>query len=149
MTNKINPLWSRYNWIRQVCCNPRHPEYARHGALGRTCDWPKPYSYQDFYSWIESTLGPCPAGYVLGRKDKAGDFVKSNLEWQSPKYRTRISPNTSHQITYQGVTRPLMEWSELLGIRVRTMRTKLNKGLTMEQIVQEDIKWRNRKGTTS
>jgi hypothetical protein len=145
---KINPLWSRYNWIRQVCCNPSHPEYHKYGALGIVCDWPRPYSHEEFYSWINSTLGPRPEGYVLGRKDKAGDFVKHNLEWQTPKHRTRTAFNISHQIAYKGEIRPLMEWSEMLAIPQRYIREKLALNMNLEQIVEKYQQYHARRRST-
>lgn len=133
------PYYYQYRHMRQVTDNPRHPDYDKYGAQGITCYW-KPRQYQQFYHWLISELGPRPGNkdqWVLGRKDKSGNYEPGNLEWQNIKTRSRTKIRQNIYIKYGRKSKPLSEWADDIGVPYYTFRRRLARGMTIPEIIKE------------
>jgi hypothetical protein len=139
MANKLPPYFYQYRFMKDATQNPRHPDYPKYGALGITCAWGS-RQYKDFYRWLITTLGERPGPgnqYVLGRKDKRGNFEPGNLEWQTILKRSRTNHKQNVYATYRRQTKTLIQWSEDLNIPYHTFRRRYALGFDIKEIVKE------------
>jgi len=133
------PYYNQYRFIRESCQNTNHPNYNKYGAQGITCHWDK-RKYHEFYDWLVNTLGhrPGPSNeWVLGRKDKKGNWEPGNIEWQTIKVRSRTNHKQNVYATYKRKRQALSKWAEDLGIPYYSFRRRYNEGWTIAQIVKE------------
>ena len=129
--------WPRYNWMRQVCHNPNHPEYYNYGAKGIECHW-GPGKYREFESWLLNTLGPRPSPeHCLNRKDKEKDYCPKNLEWALPKRRSRCNTCQNIFVKYRNRSQTMAAWAEELEIPYHTFRRRIVRGIPVKDIVKE------------
>ena len=139
MAYKVPPYFYQYRYMTDVSHNPNHPLYYKYGGQGITCAWAQG-QYKEFYNWLIKTLGERPGTkdeYVLGRKDKRGNWEPGNLEWQTIIKRSRTNHKQNIYITYRRQTKTLVQLAEDLGIPYYTFRRRVSQGLTMPQIVKE------------
>jgi hypothetical protein len=129
MRVRDHPLYRRWCFMRNVCNNPRHADYATYGARGISVD-PAFAEFWDFVDLIESKLGyPQDFDYrwKLARKDQAGDYTMRNLKWdQAAEVGRRC--DKAFKMTYKGKTKSLKEWSEQTGINFHTLLSRVNRG---------------------
>jgi len=69
------------------CEDPTDQGYHNYGGRGiKVCErWHDPWLY-----WEDiQTLGPCPPGGTLERRDNDGDYELTNVEWASWSWQSR------------------------------------------------------------
>lgn len=96
--------------MRQRCNNPKHRYYANYGGRGiKHCE-----RWNSFEMFLED-MGERPSGTSLDRKDNSLGYSPTNCQWAT---RTKQNRNSSQNqlITFDGQTRCLSEWCELLGL---------------------------------
>lgn len=116
-------------WIEmwQRCTNPKSQRWHSHGARGiRVCD-----RWKD-YETFRDDMGPRPPRHSIERRDNDGNYDPSNCYWASAKEQAR-NKRTTIRVTLNGVTKPLTQWCEELGIKATTVRYRLRKGLSPEE----------------
>ena len=128
-------LYRRWSWMRQVCYNPKAPDYAAYGGRGIEIG-PEFESFWDFADIVEHRLGPPPNGFLskLARKNQDGDWTIRNVEWDDAKTVGRRQRN-AHRVTYKGKTKPLRQWAEELGINFYTLLNRVELGWSPAQIL--------------
>ena len=95
-------------------------------------------------SWLESfeafyyDMGPCPDGYSLDRIDNSKGYCKENCRWADAKTQASNRGEFNRVYTYNGETHVLKEWSRILNINYGTLYSRLSRGLSFEQAIQED-----------
>jgi len=134
--NKLRQFEFQWRWMRQVCINPNHPKYERYGGAGVECYWGS-RDYRLFEQFILDKLGPRPAGHVLGRKDKTGNYEPKNLHWELPKQRSNNNPRQNTYLTYKRRRQTIAQWSEQLGIPYYLIRRRAASGMPLKDIVKE------------
>jgi len=89
-------------------------------------------------------LGPCPPGLTLDRHNNNGHYScgkcrecienawPSNCRWATRKEQSN-NTRGNHMIEYNGKTQSMMMWSEELGLKYRTIRSRLAGGWTPER----------------
>jgi hypothetical protein len=110
----------------QRCLKPHHPEYKNYGGRGINV----------YESWVESFdafladvgIRPSPS-HSLDRIDVNGDYEPGNVRWMDPRGQTNNRRNT-RKVTLRGITMPLAEWCEKLGLHYNTVTYRLNQGWT-------------------
>jgi hypothetical protein len=126
-----HPLYNSWRQIQQALYNPRNINYPLAGALGLTCDWNNSASFiQD----IEAQFGPKPPDMKLGRKDQSQGWTLSNLEYSSTVDIGRRLPRVIF-LEYNGKRYSLIEWHEITGIPLSTLRDRTHKGWAPEAIL--------------
>lgn len=109
------------------CRNPRSHNYDKYGGRGIiVC--PQWTSFEAFLH----DMGERPDGTSLERLDVNGDYEPSNCRWATQKEQCR-NTRTNRYITACGVTRTLIEWAEVTGIKRGTIAYRLNNGWPTEQ----------------
>ena len=139
MRQIIPPYYYQYRYMRESTQNPKHPDYDKYGAKGITCAW-GPRQYQEFYSWLITTLGERPGPreeFNLGRKDKTGNWEPGNIEWQTIVRRSRTNHTQVVYMTYKRKKQSISDWAEELAIPYYTFRRRVAEGLSIPEIIKE------------
>ena len=113
--------------MRARCLNPRRPDYPDYGGRGiRICDrWER-------YECFLADLGRKPSkSHSLDRIDVNGHYEPGNVKWSTPTEQARNKRNTI-MCTYHGETKPLVEWSEIIGITHSALYRRIAKGLAVD-----------------
>lgn len=100
-------------WTTMVarCTNPNASAYPYYGGRGITvCD-----RWKESFEAFAEDMGDRPEGQTVERVDNDGPYSPENCRWATRKEQ---SSNTrrSHWVTFEGETRILSEWAEILGI---------------------------------
>jgi len=129
-----HPLYNRWRHIRQVTTNPNNLEYA---ALSKFKE-PLFEEFETFVHAIESTIGPCPRkrDVRLCRINHKKGWTLDNVDWgnsqlMGSRFLNRVP------IKFQGQSLFLHEWSDLLGIKMRTLYSRISRGLPKKQIFHQ------------
>lgn len=141
MTTRMEdkPYYYQYRHMRQITNNPSHPQYHMYGGQGITCYW-KLRQYNEFYEWLIATLGERPgpgSEWVLGRKDKSGNWTPGNIEWQNIETRSRTKVRQNVYATYRRKRQALSKWADDLGVPYYTFRRRIVNGKTIGEIIKE------------
>lgn len=124
-------LYQIWDSMKKRCEWPGQNRYERYGGRGiRVCDeW---QSYDTFRAWAISH------GYgkwvSLDRVDNDGHYEPNNCRWIPAGQQQWNSSRTIH-LTLNGVTKPLPQWADELGLSREILRTRRSQGWTDEQIL--------------
>ena len=122
-------LWNIHHGMLQRCYNPKVVGYHHYGGRGITvCDrWRGAGGFQAF----ATDMGEPPEGPSLGRRKGHLGYSKKNCRWET---RSEQARNTTQNrlITRRGVTKTLVEWSELTKIPESLLRSRLHQGITQD-----------------
>lgn len=102
----------------QRCENPNKEGYANYGGRGiSVCpEWRA--SFEAFLS----DMGEAPDAYSLDRIDNDGDYTKDNCRWATSKEQAF---NTRQTVLFEG--KSMEEWSQITGIKVTTLRARMQR----------------------
>lgn len=115
--------------MRQRCSNPNASGYENYGARG-ICVCPEWGEFAAFHAWAMAN------GYrddlSIERIDNDGNYEPGNCEWIT---RAEQGRNTSRvqKIGLNGEKKTVMQWAEQAGVPYTTVRSRLNRGLNIEQ----------------
>lgn len=119
-----------YIWRAMIarCHRTTATDYARYGGRGITvCDrWRT--SYENFVA----DMGDVPDGYSIDRIDSNKGYYPENCRWIPLGEQARNRRNNT-MLTYQGQTRCMSEWAELLNLDKTTIRYRLKQGWSVEK----------------
>lgn len=127
--HKIRSVWR--NMIAR-CENPDAEGYKNYGGRGITVckEW---HDLEVFAKWAFES------GYseelTIERKDVNGNYCPENCCWATMKVQCN-NKRDNHFIEAYGKIRTLAQWSDITGISPSLIRYRLNKGLSMEQIIR-------------
>ena len=116
-----------YRAMIRRCTDTHMRDYPRYGGRGiKVCA-----------RWLESfdnflaDMGAAPEDrQTVDRIDNDGDYSPDNCEWASRMTQSRHRSNTVYA-TIDGVTRPMTEWCDVLGVNEKTVRSRMAKGFDM------------------
>jgi hypothetical protein len=115
-------LYKIWRHIKSRCYNPNLKEYKNYGERGISMceEWYN--NFKRFFDWSYQN------GYTdfltIDRINNNGNYEPSNCRWADYKTQANNRRNTDI-IEYNGVSKPIMEWSEILNIPVATIRARL------------------------
>ena len=129
-------LHSIYKSMKARCYSVKHISYSNYGGKGiEICDeWLE--DFMNFYNWAHNN------GYkdnlTIDRIDSKGNYEPNNCRWATSKEQAN---NTSRNIniTYQGETKTLKQWSEHLGINYYTLLRRYNSGWNAEDMLTKPV----------
>lgn len=110
------------------CTRTRHKSYRNYGGRGiKVCErW---MSFANF----AADMPPFPGdGYQIDRIDNDGNYEPGNCRWATRKENMR-NRRTTHLMTLNGVTKPMSDWADELGINRDTIRDRLRRGWSEER----------------
>lgn len=115
----------RAMWRR--CTNPNTRDYDNYGGRGITVD-PRWRSFDQFLL----DMGPRPSSHhSLDRIDTNGSYCSDNCRWVTMTAQMRNKRN-NHLLSLSGITKTLVEWAEITGVRQETIRRRLSRGWSVE-----------------
>lgn len=110
------------------CTNPKNRAWVYYGGRGiRVSE-----------AWMRNPvqfiadMGQPKDGYTLERVDVNGHYEPGNCVWATKKQQAR-NKRTTRLVTYQGETRSLAEWSEILGVNYSALRFRLDDGWPVDR----------------
>jgi hypothetical protein len=145
MTKSKHPLFKMWCSLRNVYTNPNNCQYKYYGGRGLTMSRDWMMSFEQFCEDIES-YGPKPyKRSILERKNVNKGHSRSNCQWATRKINANHR-RSNWQVTYQGRTQSLADWSRELGINHRTLWSRLyDRGYTVKETFTRPLHWGNRR----
>ena len=106
------------------CRNPNNKHYADYGGRGISvcAEWLR--SSKVFYEWASAT--GYADGLTIDRIDNNKNYEPNNCRWATQKEQQNNRGNNRY-LTVDGVTRSIIEWSELTGLRYITIWQRIYK----------------------
>ena len=108
-------------WIHIIgrCTNPNDKDYPRYGGRGITVsdEWRK---FENFYA----DMGDKPEGMQIDRINNDKGYSRENCRWATPSENSR-NRRSARIITFKGISKPLVEWAQELGICSKALRYRL------------------------
>ena len=116
-------LYHIWTSMKRRCYNKTAKEYKYYGARGiAVCsEWKD--DFMSFYTW--SIANGYNDNLTIDRIDVNGDYEPNNCRWATPKQQARNRRN-NRTFTYNGETRCLSEWCEILGLNYHTISVRIN-----------------------
>lgn len=140
------PLYSVWNDMKYRCENPHAYNYNNYGGRGiKLCDeW---HEFEPFYEW--SMNNGYEKGLSIDRIDNSGDYEPDNCRWVDMKIQGR-NRRTNVYLTYNGETKSVPEWAEIVGISRRVIAERVRKGWSVEKALTTPLQLSksHRKGKT-
>lgn len=119
-------LYAVWREMIKRCTIPENPHYYRYGGRGiSVCrEW---MEFQNFYEWAHSNgydpyaeRGVC----TIERIDNDGNYCPENCRWATYKEQANNKSN-NYLIEYNGETKTVNEWSDIVGIKAMTIYNRL------------------------
>ena len=135
-------IWNIWNAMLGRCKYPSNASYQYYGGRGiKVCErWQK---FENFYEDMESTYKD---GLTIDRKDNDGDYEPGNCRWLTYKEQMR-NRDDNHNITFNGKTMCLLDWTKKLGFKKNVLSMRLQKGWSIEKALTTPAR-KNRNGLT-
>lgn len=130
-------LYNTWRAMKARCYNENNEAYKWYGGRGIVvCDeWKE--SYINFKQWAQNN------GYVDGltieRIDTNGNYEPNNCCWKTMLEQAN-NRNSNVDITYNGKTQTLKQWSEQIGIPYQTLQYRIcDAGWSIERSLTEPL----------
>lgn len=130
-------LYRTWQSMKRRCCNPNAAFYKDYGGRGiKVCkEWL--HDFEAFHNWAINN------GYTdeltIDRIDENGDYCPGNCRWATQKQQANNKRNTV-RLTWNGETKTLGEWSELVGIPKATIKNRIKLGWSIERALTTPTK---------
>lgn len=116
--------------MKQRCYTQKAENYYLYGGRGITvCDEWK--DFEKFYAWAMDN------GYTdeltLDRIDNNGPYAPWNCRWVTYKEQAN-NTRRNFRICYNGETKTLQEWSDIIGIKRQTIKHRIDSGWDIEDV---------------
>lgn len=125
-----SPIYTSWDCMVQRCVNSKSAHFHNYGGRGiAICsEW---RDFKAFYAW--AIVNGWAEGLELDRVNNNGNYEPCNCRWVTPA-QNNLNKRTNRNLTYQGQTKTLKEWSLLTGLRVKTIQGRLDSlGWDMEK----------------
>lgn len=135
------PLYNVWLTMKQRCYNPKDKHYKWYGFKGvKVCsEWLN--NAEAFVEWaLNNNYKP---GLTLDRIDSNGDYTPSNCRFITIQAQQR-NKSSNHVLVYDGISLPIQEWAEKLNITPSTLRSRINKGWTIDRALTTPVRRLNR-----
>ncbi len=125
------PFYASWNAMMNRCYNNSHDSFFYYGHRGIKVSekWHDP---DEFFK----DMGNPKPGQQLDRINSDGNYEPGNCRWTTCKENLNNRRNTRF-ITANGQTLPASKWSEITGIPLKTIHTRLHRGWSDEQTIQK------------
>lgn len=122
-------LFSIWDGMLDRCYKTFSIEYNNYGGRGIiVCDeWKS--EFINFYNW--AIANGYKDGLTIDRIDNDGNYEPNNCRWATYQRQAR-NRRSNHLLTFKGETKPIVEWSEIVGIKADTIWHRLKSGKSIE-----------------
>jgi hypothetical protein len=118
---RYTPTYQSWQAMKQRCNQPAHKHYSNYGGRGiKVCA-----RWNQYANFLED-MGERPANHSLDRLDNSVGYSPVNCRWAT---RTEQNRNNSQNrnITFDGQTKCLSEWCEILNLNYARVYARLFK----------------------
>lgn len=114
---KLYHVWAG---MKSRCNNPNTYRYEDYGGRGiKVCDeWNGEHNYVNFRTWAINN--GYSEGLTIDRINVNGNYEPNNCRWVNQHIQSR-NTRRNLNITYNGETHVLQDWSEILNININTL----------------------------
>lgn len=137
---RLYDIWKN---MKRRCYDKSNKRYENYGGKGViVCDeWKN--DYLSFRKWAYAN------GYndelTIDRIDVNGNYEPSNCKWSS--WKEQMNNQTRNRfLAYKGKTMTMSQWAELLGLTYGAMNHRVQRGWSMERIVNTPLRTSSNKG---
>ena len=130
---KLYGIWAG---MKRRCYNEKQSGFKWYGAKGiKVCDeW---LDYEGFKKWaLENGYSE---GFSIERIDNNKNYEPSNCKW-IPKNQQGYNTNKVIQVEYEGKTYTVREIAEMTGLKKRTIRGRIERNCSPEEIFSPVLK---------
>lgn len=129
-------LYNIFMGMKQRCYNLKRRKYKIYGERGITIcnEWLD--DFMAFYNW--SIANGYNDKLSIDRIDVNGNYEPSNCRWVNMKIQQRNRTN-NHKLTFNNETHSINEWAEILKINRCTIKSRLNRGWTIERTLTTPV----------
>lgn len=126
---KQTSLYLRWASMRNRCENKKCKQYHNYGGRGITvCErWRK-----SFEAFRDDIGEPPSSRHTIDRIDNNGNYEPSNVRWATRKEQMH-NVRYNRLVTYNGETRCLTEWCDILKITRSSAKRRLDSGMSPEE----------------
>ena len=129
---KIYSVWES---MKQRCLNKNDKSYSNYGDRGiKICkEW---LEFEPFYEWaIENGYRE---GLMIDRVDNDGNYEPDNCQWVKRKTQNNNRRN-NRNITFEGKTKTMAQWSRDLEINYGTLKYRLNNDWSVKKALTTPV----------
>ena len=125
--------YTSWQLMKDRCYNKNNRTFSYYGGRGvRVCDqW-----VGDFLAFISDMGNKPDPSYSIDRIDGDGDYTPDNCKWSSKTDQVRNRRNTK-LVEYNGETKPLAEWCEILKLDYAKTNKRLWRNWSAERAFKE------------
>lgn len=127
-----SPLYHVWRGMLGRCANHNHSEYGRYGGRGVTVC---PTWKASFVAFRRDMGDPPFPRAQLDRIDNDGPYCPYNVRWATPSQQAR-NRRSNRILTYGGVEKTLVEWSEDRNIKLKTLWNRLKRGWPVDRVLE-------------
>ena len=129
-------LFSIWNGMKTRCYTKSDYHYRWYGARGiSVCDdWRN--DFQAFYDW--SIQNGYEEGLSIDRIDNNGNYCPENCRWITQHEQT-YNTRKNVYLTYNGETKCVSEWSDIVGISRETLYRRIKCGWSDEKVLTTPV----------
>ena len=134
-TPELIAWWSMQN----RCYNTHNASYDHYGAKGVMVapEWLGREGFKRFLAHVG--LRPTVNHSLDRYPNKDGDYAPNNVRWATRSEQQRNRGN-NRVLTLNGVSKTLVEWSEMTGIHRATITTRLKNGMSVEDALTRRVR---------
>lgn len=126
---RIYGIWKT---MKTRCYNKHSEKYKNYGSRSIVvCDEWK-HDFEAFYNWAMDNN--YRDDLTIDRIDNNKGYSPDNCKWSTPKQQVRNRRNTV-RLTYNGETKSLAEWSEILNLNYHTVYDRYKHGWNTKDIL--------------
>lgn len=128
--------------INGRCHVPSNHAYSQYGAKGVTSEWKDSFIAfkRDMYqSYLKHVAKHGEKDTTIDRIDNSKGYSKANCRWATNREQSN-NRSITVRAEIEGVTRTLVEWSEVSGIGLATIRTRYGRGLRGKALIASTLK---------
>ena len=138
--SRLHVVWCG---IKGRCYNPNHRSYKNYGGRGIVMcpEW-----RDNFEAFKEFMIGQgydetLPIGYqTIERININGNYEPDNCKL-APIKEQNLNKRSNHIVTYKGITKPIIEFADELGIDVNNVYNRINNlGYSIEEALEVPVR---------
>lgn len=130
-----NPLYGRWNMIKQRCNNATNNKFHVYGGRGISIcpEW------EDFHNFEKWALKNGFKGHLtIDRIDTNGNYEPSNCRWVDQRVQQNNRRN-NRMIVYKNKEYTLSELSRMAGLDSETLAVRLSSGMSVNDAVSKPL----------
>lgn len=130
-------IYSIFGNMKMRCYNENDVNFRNYGGrgIGITSEWLD--NFANFYNW--SMENGYRDNLTIERIDSNKGYEPSNCRWATMKEQAN-NRRSNHLVTFNGKTKNIQEWANLLGFEYATLWTRLKRGWSIERTLTTPIR---------